>query len=116
MLRANGKWVVGLIMGFDPGPLPDSSLQFENLGLILVFCRIDAYVEGTIPTTTQISDLQMAGFEPVGAVVRDAGEVLLCGRTTNSVRVQTQLVVDAPRIFVEAGVKLDTMLGSTTAR
>src|SRR3954447_18804274 len=98
MLNANGKWVLGLIMGFDPGPLPDARMEMENLGLILVFCRIDAFVTGIIPTTAQISDLKMAGFEAVGAVVRDAGDVLLCGRTTNSMRVQTQLVIDAPRI------------------
>jgi hypothetical protein len=113
MAKASRTWVEGLVLGFDPGRLPDS--KFEYIGILLVFCKIGSFTSGTILITKQIRELQMAGFQPVGAVLRDGGKYRLCGRESNSSRFQVRLVLDAPRIFVEAGVALSDMRPDSTA-
>jgi len=108
-MTASRKWIEGVILGFDPGPAPDCKSGLEYIGILLVYCQIGAYTSGTIPMTKRMRELQMAGLEPVGAVLRDGNDYRLCGRQSNSRRFQVRLAIDAPRIFVEAGVSVRDM-------
>jgi len=109
MLEESGKWIVGVIMGWDSSQLSGVDMESEDIGVLLVFCELNALVFDTISATERMNDLGVAGFRPVGAVVRDRDGFLLCGRAGISERFQKQLLAEAERMLVEAGVTAGTL-------
>jgi len=97
-----GKWVSGVIMALDTELLTGHEVEGTHGEVKFNYCAIGALASSTIPTTQRMTELQMAGFAAVGAVLKDGDNLLLCGREGNSERIQRQLKIASPRILAEA--------------